>query len=128
MTRLSASGVLTFRAGRAPRQIVELQAASRSRRSKPPILRMVLFALLGGLLLNLMPCVFPLISLKVLGLVEQSKHDHSKIRTHWLVFSLGTLLSFWVLAGIPIATILKSTGEKLGWGFQLQSPVVPRAA
>jgi thiol:disulfide interchange protein DsbD len=114
-----ASGVLTFRVGSTPRQVVELKAPLAAAAS--PILRMILFAMLGGLLLNLMPCVFPLISLKVLGLVEQAKHDHSKIRTHWLVFSFGTLLSFWVLAGILIA--LKSTGEKLGWGFQLQSPV-----
>jgi thiol:disulfide interchange protein DsbD len=114
-----ASGVLTFRVGDAPRQVVELQTPLVAAAS--PIFRMVLFAIFGGLLLNLMPCVFPLLSLKVLGLVEQSKHDHSKIRTHWLVFSFGVLLAFWALAGSLI--VLKSTGEKLGWGFQLQSPV-----
>ncbi|HUP55916.1 MAG TPA: thioredoxin family protein [Bdellovibrionota bacterium] len=118
----SLSGVLTFRDPAGGRQAVELHAPLRAPApTLAEIGRMVLFALMGGLILNLMPCVFPLISIKVLGLVEQSRQDHSKIRTHWLVFSLGTLLSFWALAAILIA--FKATGEKLGWGFQLQSPV-----
>ncbi len=81
----------------------------------------LLFAFLGGALLNLMPCVFPVISLKVLGFVEQAREDRRKVRQHGLVFAAGVLVSFWVLAGTLLA--LRAAGEQLGWGFQLQSPV-----
>lgn len=84
-------------------------------------LEMILFAFLGGLILNLMPCVFPVLSLKVLSFVRQSNHHASQIRSHGLIYSFGTLLSFWVLTAILF--LLKSTGAKLGWGFQLQSPL-----
>src|SRR5206468_3400398 len=79
------SGVLAFRGPDGERRAVEIRAPIGSG-SRASFLKMILFALAGGLLLNLMPCVFPLISLKVLGLIEQTKKDHSKIRTHWLVF------------------------------------------
>ncbi|MGH8017573.1 MAG: protein-disulfide reductase DsbD family protein [Opitutaceae bacterium] len=78
-------------------------------------------ALLGGLVLNLMPCVFPVLGIKILGFVNQSGSDRRKITAHGLVFTAGVLVSFWVLAGILIA--LRAGGQELGWGFQLQSPV-----
>jgi len=77
-------------------------------------------ALIGGLILNLMPCVFPVLGIKVLGFVNQSGSDRSKVVRHGLVFSLGVLLSFWSLAGLLLA--LRAGGSQLGWGFQLQSP------
>lgn len=77
-------------------------------------------AFVGGLILNLMPCVFPVISLKILGFVEQSGSDARTIRLHGLLFAAGVLVSFWVLAGALL--ILKSFGLGLGWGFQLQYP------
>lgn len=80
----------------------------------------LLFALVGGLLLNLMPCVFPVLSLKVLGFVQQAGEDKGKIRIHGMVFTFGVLVSFWLLAGIFL--ILRSAGQEIGWGFQLQSP------
>ncbi len=81
------------------------------------------FAFLGGLLLNLMPCVFPVLSIKVLSLLEQSGNTSaSRARTHGLAFTAGVLLSFWILAGALMA--LRAGGEQLGWGFQLQSPLV----
>jgi len=80
----------------------------------------LLLALLGGLILNLMPCVFPVLGIKVLGFVNQSGSDRGKVVTHGLVFSLGVLLSFWALAGLLLA--LRAGGSQLGWGFQLQSP------
>ncbi len=81
---------------------------------------MLLFAFLGGLILNLMPCVLPVLSLKVLGIVEQAGEDRLRVRLHGLVFALGVLISFWILAAVLIG--LKAGGQALGWGFQLQSP------
>lgn len=80
---------------------------------------LLLFALLGGLILNLMPCVFPVIGLKVLGFVAQSGNDRRTVTRHALVFSLGVVLSFWALAGV--LAVLRAGGAELGWGFQLQS-------
>jgi thiol:disulfide interchange protein DsbD len=79
------------------------------------------FALLGGLLLNLMPCVFPVLSIKIMHFVEQSKEDKASIRAHGLAFSGGVVVSFLLLAGLLLA--LKASGESIGWGFQLQSPL-----
>jgi len=78
------------------------------------------FAFLGGLILNLMPCVFPVLSIKILGFVQHSGEDKKKVLMHGLVFAGGVLVSFWALAGTLIA--LRAGGESLGWGFQLQSP------
>jgi thiol:disulfide interchange protein/DsbC/DsbD-like thiol-disulfide interchange protein len=80
----------------------------------------IALALVGGLILNLMPCVFPILSIKILSFVQQSGEDHSKVVKHGVVFALGVLASFWVLAGLLI--FLRSQGEALGWGYQLQSP------
>ncbi len=77
-------------------------------------------AFLGGLILNLMPCVLPVLSIKVLGFVEQAKDGHSKPWQHGLVFTAGVLASFWALAGALLA--LRAGGSQLGWGFQLQEP------
>jgi thiol:disulfide interchange protein/DsbC/DsbD-like thiol-disulfide interchange protein len=85
----------------------------------------IALALVGGLILNLMPCVFPVISLKVLGFAQQA-HGHLRIiRMHGLVFAAGVVLSFVALAGVVLA--LRAGGEELGWGFQLQSPAVVTA-
>jgi thiol:disulfide interchange protein DsbD len=77
-------------------------------------------AFLGGLILNLMPCVFPVLSIKILSFVQQAGEDRRRILEHGLVFTLGVLASFWVLAGLLIA--LRAGGRQLGWGYQLQSP------
>ncbi|MCJ2029983.1 thioredoxin family protein [Methylobacterium sp. J-043] len=79
-------------------------------------------ALLGGLLLNLMPCVFPVLSIKVLSLVRQAGESTTRVRLHGLAYTAGVLASFLGLAGLLIA--LKAGGAGIGWGFQLQSPVV----
>lgn len=77
-------------------------------------------AFLGGLILNLMPCVFPVLGIKILGFVNQAGADRRKVTLHGLVFTLGVLVSFWILAGVLI--VLRAGGQELGWGFQLQSP------
>ena len=86
-----------------------------------PLLVALVFAFVGGMLLNLMPCVFPVLSLKVLGFATQ--HDgRVTMRGRGLAFTAGVIVSFWILAGGLVA--LRAAGAQLGWGFQLQSPVV----
>ncbi len=80
------------------------------------------FALMGGLLLNLMPCVFPVLGIKVLGFVEHAHGDARAMRLQGVIFLLGVLASFVALAAIML--LLRAGGAQLGWGFQLQSPVV----
>jgi thiol:disulfide interchange protein/DsbC/DsbD-like thiol-disulfide interchange protein len=81
----------------------------------------LVLAFFGGLILNLMPCVFPVLGIKILGFVNQAGADRRKVTLHGIVFTAGVLISFWVLAGT--LAILRAGGSQLGWGFQLQSPV-----
>ncbi len=80
----------------------------------------LLFSLLGGLILNLMPCVLPILSIKVIGFVKQAAEDKTKVWKHALSFTAGVLAAFWAFALALI--FLRLGGEQLGWGFQLQSP------
>jgi thiol:disulfide interchange protein DsbD len=82
------------------------------------LLRALLFAFLGGLILNLMPCVLPVLSLKVMGFVRQA--GERRVWRHGLAFTAGVLASFWAVAGLLL--VLRAGGERIGWGFQLQSP------
>jgi len=84
------------------------------------LLGTLLLAFVGGLILNLMPCVFPVLGIKILGFVNQAGADRRKVTLHGIVFAVGVLLSFWVLAGL--LAVLRAGGSQLGWGFQLQSP------
>ncbi len=79
-------------------------------------------ALLGGILLNAMPCVLPVLSVKVLALVTHAEGDGAAMRRHGLAYTAGVLASFAVLAGALVG--LRAAGAEVGWGFQLQSPVV----
>ena len=81
----------------------------------------LLFAILGGLILNLMPCVFPILAMKAASLAA-SAHDARHARRDGLAFLAGVLTTFLLLAGGLLA--LRATGEAVGWGFQLQSPPV----
>ena len=80
------------------------------------------FAFIGGVLLNLMPCVFPVLGIKVMGFVEHAHGDARAMRRQGFVFTAGVLLSFVALAALMLA--LRAGGTQLGWGFQLQSPLV----
>ncbi len=82
----------------------------------------LIFALIGGLILNLMPCVFPVISLKVLSFVSMGGSSPRKIRNHALVFTVGVIASFMFIALTIV--LLKQAGNFVGWGFQLQSPLI----
>jgi thiol:disulfide interchange protein DsbD len=81
---------------------------------------MLIWAFFGGLLLNLMPCVFPVLSMKVFGFLKMTGAEKKKLRWHAWVYTAGILVSFWILVGALL--FLKASGQKLGWGFQLQSP------
>ena len=78
-------------------------------------------ALLGGLILNLMPCVFPVLSMKAASLARHA-HEPAAARAQGLAFLAGVILTFLILAGALIAA--RAAGETIGWGFQLQSPLV----
>lgn len=78
------------------------------------------FAFVGGLILNLMPCVFPVLGLKVLGLVKQSGDDKKARFASAGIFTFGVLTTFWVLVAVLI--VFRASGLSVGWGFQLQSP------
>jgi len=80
------------------------------------------FAFIGGLILNAMPCVFPILSIKILGFIEQSQGSREKMMKHGLVFSAGVLTTFLIVAGLLL--FLRSTGDSIGWGYQLQSPLI----
>ena len=85
------------------------------------LLRTSVLAFLGGLLLNLMPCVFPVLFLKGLALVNSGNEERHKLRVHGFVYAAGILVSFWVLVAVLLG--LRAAGATLGWGFQFQSPV-----
>jgi len=80
----------------------------------------LLLAFGGGVILNLMPCVFPVLSIKVLSLLDHSQGEKRTIQMSALLYTAGILVSFWVLVGVLLA--LRSAGRSLGWGFQLQAP------
>jgi len=86
----------------------------------PGLLTVMLFALTGGLILNLMPCVFPVLSLKVLALAANSGTAQAQPRLHGLAYTAGIIVTFMLLASILLA--LRAGGEAVGWAFQLQSP------
>ena len=80
----------------------------------------ITLAFFGGIILNLMPCVFPVLFLKGLALVQSSGEERGRLRSHGLVYTLGILVSFWAI--VAVLLILRAGGSQAGWGFQLQSP------
>ncbi len=83
------------------------------------LLAMILFAFIGGLILNLMPCVFPMISIKALEITNESGEKPSIIKTKAIAYTAGVLLTFWIFA--LLIFFLRNLGSHVGWGFQLQS-------
>jgi thiol:disulfide interchange protein DsbD len=118
-------GVLELSGGRN----YELTALPGTVAAPPPLpafsllglARIAGLAFLGGLLLNLMPCVFPVLFLKGLALVNSGNEERHKLRTHGFVYTAGILVSFWALVAALLG--LRAAGAVLGWGFQFQSPV-----
>ncbi|MGZ0079508.1 protein-disulfide reductase DsbD family protein [Methylomonas sp. YC3] len=124
------TGVLTVASGDAlrayqisavwPGTANPIQAEPASALAEQTLPTALLLALAGGLILNLMPCVFPVLSLKALALIEQAAHDPGKTRKHGWAYLAGILISFTALAAVLVA--LKAGGAGIGWGFQFQSP------
>jgi thiol:disulfide interchange protein len=85
-----------------------------SEEAPPGFLFLMFSAFIGGLILNIMPCVFPVLGIKIVGIVQQAGEDRKQVVMHGLIYTLGILLSFWVLGGLVVAL-----GK--AWGFQLQS-------
>ncbi len=90
--------------------------------SSLPLIVALVFAFIGGLILNLMPCVLPILSLKALALAKKSGAEQRAARDQGMAYTLGVVLSFLAIAGVMLA--LKATGAAIGWGFQLQQPEV----
>lgn len=121
--------------GRAPRMLLEVDAPvvamAQLAAVAPPapgaggwlaLAAAGLLALLGGTLLNLMPCVLPVLSIKALGIAEAAAHDGRTARRHVVLFGAGVLVSMWAIVGVLLA--LRAAGTEVGWGYQLQNPVV----
>jgi len=85
------------------------------------LLQSAALAFLGGLILNLMPCVFPVLFLKGLSLVQSGSEERHRLRAHGLVYTAGILVSFWALVAALLG--LRAAGSILGWGFLFQSPI-----
>jgi thiol:disulfide interchange protein DsbD len=116
------NGVLELSGGRA----YEIAALPGTVAAEPSLAwaqlgRITGLAFLGGLLLNLMPCVFPVLFLKGLSLVRSGQEERRTLRAHGLVYAAGIVVSFWLLVGVLLG--LRAAGSSIGWGFQFQSPV-----
>ena len=96
------------------------QSQSNAPIAAPPLWEMLLYAFLGGLILNVMPCVLPVIALKILGFVGQAREAPTEVRKLGAIYALGVLTSFLVLAGLVIG--VKAAGHKAGWGMQFGNP------
>jgi thiol:disulfide interchange protein len=107
--------------GAAGTETVQPSPAAAPQSSFLKLMKISGLAFLGGLLLNLMPCVFPVLFLKGLALVNSGNEERQKLRAHGFVYAAGILVSFWALVAALLA--LRGAGARLGWGFQFQSPV-----
>ncbi|MCZ7586324.1 MAG: protein-disulfide reductase DsbD family protein [Deltaproteobacteria bacterium] len=113
-----AEGAAVAKIELPPMAIAAPKAAATAPPASLPL--MLLFAFVGGIILNIMPCVLPVVSIKLLSLVKQSDLSPVLIRRHGLAYTAGILVSFLSLAtGVAV---LKAGGEAIGWGFQFQSP------
>jgi thiol:disulfide interchange protein DsbD len=95
-------------------------AAPYEAASLTAVLQAAFLALVGGVILNLMPCVFPVLSTKVLALVEQAGASRSQVRHHGAAYTVGVLVAFMALGLVLLGA--RAGGAEVGWGFQLQSP------
>lgn len=101
--------------------IVSSSENNKTQEEGLPLWKYLLFAFIGGLILNFMPCVLPVISIKLFGLILHQGESRKRILAHNLTYSLGVISTFVAFALIILA--FKNAGESIGWGFQLQSPI-----
>jgi thiol:disulfide interchange protein DsbD len=103
-------------------ETISTQIPSAGGTGAPPALSlMLLYAFIGGLILNIMPCVLPVIALKILGFVSEARSEPRRVRNLGLIYALGVLVSFLALAAMVIG--VKAAGHHAGWGMQFGSPV-----
>lgn len=112
---------LQFNDGRTERFSLSNIPESTPTTTSVGVLTALLFAFLGGLILNLMPCVFPILSLKVLSIAGNATMSRKEVAQHAVLYGAGVTIGLWVL--FAVITVLKASGEALGWGFHLQSPL-----
>ncbi len=119
---LGSPGAATKRANEMNAEPGTISApVSATPEGAPGLVRAVGLAFLGGIILNLMPCVFPVLFIKGLSLVQSSQEERGRMRAHGWVYTLGIVVSFWLVVGLLL--VLRAAGHQLGWGFQFQSPV-----
>ncbi len=124
---VAVSAPVTYRDGADTKQNTSTSAGFQpkmpgSARTDLSLAMAVLLALLGGLILNLMPCVFPVLGIKVMGFVATAHGESRLLRRQGVAYCAGVLASFMLLAGLMLA--LRSAGQAVGWGFQMQEPLV----
>ena len=113
------AGEITSRTGVPP---VPNSSSQNMGTGKVPALPLILlYAFIGGLILNIMPCVLPVIALKILGFINHAQHEPRRVRALGLVYAAGVLVSFLALAAVVIG--VKAAGHRAGWGMQFSSPV-----
>ena len=106
----------------------DAQSSAEESATEPPakqsglgeILKYLIFAFLGGLILNITPCVLPILPIRIMSIINQAQKDRSKVFRHVMVYTLGVLISFAILAGIFIG--IQAAGSTAGWGTQNQNP------
>jgi thiol:disulfide interchange protein len=120
LLKLSDTVSYEFTAPVTPGEIAPPPAPIKAAASGVTTVSAIGLAFIGGIILNLMPCVFPVLFLKGLALVQSSGEERKQLRSHGLVYTLGILVSFWSI--VAVLLILRAGGSQAGWGFQLQSP------
>ena len=101
---------------------IDVPFAKNNSANELSLIMAIVFAFLGGLILNLMPCVLPVVALKAFSLVKSAEESNTSVAINALVYVLGVVLTF---MGIAVTLlVLKNSGELIGWGYQLQSPTV----
>jgi thiol:disulfide interchange protein/DsbC/DsbD-like thiol-disulfide interchange protein len=119
------AGVIPASTVEQPASSVDALAGSSAKAAKVGSMSWLLAlvgAFVGGLILNLMPCVFPVLSLKLLALIQHRQRGDPSLASHGFTFAAGAIVSFLALALVLV--VLRAGGSQLGWGFQLQAPIV----
>lgn len=100
--------------------ILKVSPAVLPPRSNLSFVKAALFAFLGGIILNLMPCVFPILSMKALSLVQLTEQNRRTAHESGIIYTIGILIAFVIVASILLG--LRAAGDAVGWGFQMQNP------
>ncbi len=118
----AASKPLTTAKNLTPTKDVQKSVQPSLQTDKITWLSAIYLALFGGIILNLMPCVFPVLSIKALSLIKMGEKDNKMARLHGISYTLGVILSFLAIGATLL--VLKEAGTAVGWGFQLQNPII----